>query len=83
MTDVFLFILLDTLMDSYSFLYSLKIYPVELLLEFFICIIYTELLKTVPGKCLKPATKEKNKTQLLKHVMYHLLRAMWNVRTHP
>lgn len=34
-------------------------YPVKLLLEFFICIIYTELLKTVPIKGLKPAPRER------------------------
>lgn len=32
-------------------------YPVELLLQFFIGIIYTELLKTVPVKSLKPAQR--------------------------
>lgn len=35
-------------------------YPVELLLQFFICIIYTELLKTVQVKGLKPAPRKKN-----------------------
>lgn len=33
-------------------------YSVELLLQFFICIIYAELLKTVPFKGLKPAPRE-------------------------
>lgn len=33
-------------------------YSVELLLQFFICIIYTELLKTVAVKGLKPVQIE-------------------------
>lgn len=37
---------------------SIGTYPVELLLELLICIIYTELLKTVPSEGLKPAPRE-------------------------
>lgn len=33
-------------------------HPVELLLQFFICIIYTELLETVAVKSLEPARQE-------------------------
>lgn len=33
-------------------------YPVELLLQFLICIIYTELLETVAVKSLEPARQE-------------------------
>lgn len=39
-------------------------YPVELLLQFFICIIYTELLETVAVKSLKPARQEDARYQI-------------------
>ena len=35
-------------------------HPVKLLLQFFICIIYAELLKAVPLKGLKSAQKERD-----------------------
>lgn len=39
-------------------------YPVELLLQFFICIIYTELLETVAVKSLEPARQENARHQI-------------------
>lgn len=39
-------------------------YPVELLLQFFICIIYTELLETVAVKSLEPAPQEDTRHQI-------------------
>lgn len=40
---------------------SLETYPVELLLEFLVGVVNTELLKAIPVKSLKPITDQKKK----------------------